>query len=162
MNLKAIITATAHKVPEKIMTNFPAFKEIFIQMLPPTLSFQMIIIGVLIMQIALKEFGPQAIAGHSVAMRVEQLVLLPILGMTHALLPIVAQNFGAKKFDRVREALALCLKIGIVSMCLCYPLIWFFSGSILKIFTNDQEVICLLYTSPSPRDRQKSRMPSSA
>ena len=26
----------------------------------------------------------------------------------------------------------------------------------------DQELICLLYTSPSPRDRQKSRMPSSA
>ena len=25
-----------------------------------------------------------------------------------------------------------------------------------------QSVICLLYTSPSPRDRQKSRMPSSA
>ena len=25
-----------------------------------------------------------------------------------------------------------------------------------------QKVICLLYTSPSPRDRQKSRMPSSA
>ena len=61
--------------------------------------------------------------------------------MTHALLPIVAQNFGAKKFDRVREALFLCLKIGIVSMCLCYPLIWFFSGSILRVFTNDQEVI---------------------
>ena len=26
----------------------------------------------------------------------------------------------------------------------------------------EQERICLLYTSPSPRDRQKSRMPSSA
>ena len=26
----------------------------------------------------------------------------------------------------------------------------------------DNETICLLYTSPSPRDRQKSRMPSSA
>ena len=25
-----------------------------------------------------------------------------------------------------------------------------------------QDVVCLLYTSPSPRDRQKSRMPSSA
>ena len=25
-----------------------------------------------------------------------------------------------------------------------------------------QELACLLYTSPSPRDRQKSRMPSSA
>ena len=26
----------------------------------------------------------------------------------------------------------------------------------------NKELICLLYTSPSPRDRQKSRMPSSA
>ena len=28
--------------------------------------------------------------------------------------------------------------------------------------TNDYSKTCLLYTSPSPRDRQKSRMPSSA
>ena len=27
---------------------------------------------------------------------------------------------------------------------------------------NNLSIICLLYTSPSPRDRQKSRMPSSA
>ena len=27
---------------------------------------------------------------------------------------------------------------------------------------NQQEIICLLYTSPSPRDRTRSRMPSSA
>ena len=38
----------------------------------------------------------------------------------------------------------------------------------LNFFQNDfagriaQRIICLLYTSPSPRDRQKSRMPSSA
>ena len=32
-------------------------------------------------------------------------------------------------------------------------------------FANKEEaqaMVCLLYTSPSPRDRQKSRMPSSA
>ena len=28
--------------------------------------------------------------------------------------------------------------------------------------TDDQITICLLYTSPSPRDRTRSRMPSSA
>ena len=28
--------------------------------------------------------------------------------------------------------------------------------------TSFQDKLCLLYTSPSPRDRQKSRMPSSA
>ena len=30
------------------------------------------------------------------------------------------------------------------------------------VFFCDSVVFCLLYTSPSPRDRQKSRMPSSA
>ena len=49
------------------------------------------------------------------------------------------------------------------------------SGDLSKVVTNSSEYIssmssyksalsqiCLLYTSPSPRDRQKSRMPSSA
>ena len=30
------------------------------------------------------------------------------------------------------------------------------------VLANEQVINCLLYTSPSPRDRQKSRMPSSA
>src|SRR5665213_1378172 len=30
-----------------------------------------------------------------------------------------------------------------------------------EIYNRDVVIICLLYTSPSPRDRQKSRMPSS-
>ena len=37
-------------------------------------------------------------------------------------------------------------------------------GSLIDVITTTPELIgdCLLYTSPSPRDRQKSRMPSSA
>ena len=36
--------------------------------------------------------------------------------------------------------------------------------SMVDVGINDGDllVVCLLYTSPSPRDRQKSRMPSSA
>ena len=34
-------------------------------------------------------------------------------------------------------------------------------GNVQVVWTNGDNV-CLLYTSPSPRDRQKSRMPSSA
>ena len=33
---------------------------------------------------------------------------------------------------------------------------------VLNLLANLNEKTCLLYTSPSPRDRQKSRMPSSA
>ena len=34
--------------------------------------------------------------------------------------------------------------------------------TLLSVETIDQVVVCLLYTSPSPRDRTRSRMPSSA
>ena len=35
-------------------------------------------------------------------------------------------------------------------------------GQVARIYADDTDIDCLLYTSPSPRDRQKSRMPSSA
>ena len=35
-------------------------------------------------------------------------------------------------------------------------------GIASSIYHAGQVTVCLLYTSPSPRDRQKSRMPSSA
>ena len=36
------------------------------------------------------------------------------------------------------------------------------SGRLSRLQASGNTMICLLYTSPSPRDRQKSRMPSSA
>ena len=35
-------------------------------------------------------------------------------------------------------------------------------SGVLRMLARDHPGACLLYTSPSPRDRQKSRMPSSA
>ena len=85
--------------------NINIFAELIKQMVPPTMSFQMIILGTLIMQFALKDFGLEAFAEYSIVVRIEQLVLLPILGVTHALLSIVAQSFGAKEYHRVHESL---------------------------------------------------------
>ena len=36
------------------------------------------------------------------------------------------------------------------------------NGTILEIYRKARSTVCLLYTSPSPRDRSLSRMPSSA
>ena len=38
----------------------------------------------------------------------------------------------------------------------------FQDNSLFPHYTVEKNIFCLLYTSPSPRDRQKSRMPSSA
>ena len=119
----------------------PIYIKIFNQMLPQCLSFQMVIIGSLVIQFALKGFGEHALAGYNIALRIEQLLLLPILGMTHALLPIVAQNFGAEKYDRVRQALFYCWKFGILTMILAYPVIWVFGTLIIALFSSNLDVI---------------------
>ena len=93
------------------------------------------------MQFALKDFGPEAITGYSIAVRIEQLMLLPILDVTHALLPIVAQNFGTKEYNRVREFLYLCIKIGILKMAAAYPIIWCLSSYAMMLFTKNLAVI---------------------
>ena len=49
------------------------------------------------------------------------------------------------------------LMIGVFAIALAVALLLFFFQR-QKILSND----CLLYTSPSPRDRTRSRMPSSA
>jgi len=115
--------------------------KIFNQMLPQCLSFQMVIIGSLVIQFALKGFGEHALAGYNIALRIEQLLLLPILGMTHALLPIVAQNFGAQKFDRVRQSLFYCWKFGVITMILAYPIIWTFGSLLVALFSSNLDVI---------------------
>ena len=42
------------------------------------------------------------------------------------------------------------------------PLIEWMKNNLLSAGIQRVYAVCLLYTSPSPRDRQKSRMPSSA
>ena len=64
--------------------------------------------------------------------------------------PGFREKTGLNNFDE-------CLK------CTTYNLEWFKDNRLGKTkFLNVLQGTCLLYTSPSPRDRQKSRMPSSA
>ena len=46
------------------------------------------------------------------------------------------------------------------NLCPGAPVDW--SRKALAVETDGPRIICLLYTSPSPRDRTRSRMPSSA
>ena len=64
----------------------------------------MISIGNLIILWYISIFGEFATAGYGSATRFEQILLLPVLGLNTAIISIVAQNFGAKKFSRVKQS----------------------------------------------------------
>ncbi len=117
------------------------FTEISVQVLPTATSFMVMLLSGFVMQFALKIFGEHAIAGYGVAIRLEQILLLPVLGVTGALLPIASQNFGARDGARVREALFYCWKVGFIMTAIAAPVLWIFGGPVLGLFTDDPEVI---------------------
>ena len=51
--------------------------------------------------------GEYAVAGYGVGTRIEQVVLLPILGINTAIISIIAQNYGANNLVRIKETMFL-------------------------------------------------------
>lgn len=118
-----------------------AYREILTQMIPTASAMLVMFLSGFVVQYALKDFGGHAIAAYGIALRIEQILLLPVLGMTGALLPIAAQNFGAGNLDRVREAVWFCWKLGLVMTLGTAPLLWFGGGLAMRLFTDDAPVI---------------------
>lgn len=118
-----------------------AMREVAAQAAPTTVSFLVMILSGFVVQFALKAFGEHAVAGFGIAIRLEQILLLPVLGVTGALLPIAAQNFGAGAPDRVRAAFVQCLRIGLAMTALAIPILWIFGRAMLSLFTDDAEVL---------------------
>ena len=121
--------------------NLHLYKAIFAQLLPTTFTMLVMFTAGFIVQIYLKEFGPPAVAAYGVALRVEQLFLLPVFGLTSALLPIASQNFGAGKPERVRQSLLTCWKFGWIFMLVACPILYFAAPLLMRIFTPDPAVI---------------------
>ena len=121
--------------------NKDSFRKIFAQLLPAGSAVIIMFISGFVVQFALKTFGGHAVAAYGVALRIEQILLLPVLGMTGALLPIAGQNFGAQKYDRVREALKYCWGVGFAMTALATPILFFGGTFVMALFSNDPDVI---------------------
>ena len=68
---------------------------------------------------------------------------------------ILAAGYGKRMMPLTKETPKPLLKIGNETLL---------DRNIKHVISNgfDEIIICLLYTSPSPRDKRQSRMPSSA
>ena len=60
--------------------------------------------------------GEYAVAGYGAATKIEQVVLLPILGINTAIISIIAQNYGANNISRISETYFTSIKYGLVIM----------------------------------------------
>ncbi|MEM7524674.1 MAG: MATE family efflux transporter, partial [Pseudomonadota bacterium] len=106
-------------------------------------SFSMIVmmLGMFVLQMHLQPFGAAAVAGHGIAFRVEQLILLPILSISFSFMPMSAQNFGAGDFDRVRQSATLAGVAAVAISCVGAVALALFGASMTAVFTADPAAI---------------------
>ena len=114
---------------------------IFNQSMPITFALFLVATGSYILLSFINIFGEQAIAGYGAAIRFEHLFSLPVIGLNTAVISIAGQNFGARRYDRIKEVYFKSITIGVMIMCVAGVLIYIFSESIIRIFSNDLEVI---------------------
>ena len=128
----------------KLQCFFPKFeylKPLTTQAVP--VMFSMLFIGVGIFNILyfIGQFGDLATAGYGAALRVEQVFLLPVIGLNTAVLSIGGQNFGAKAYDRIRELYTKALLFGSSFMAVSGIIIFFGAEFFVSLFTDNQEAV---------------------
>ena len=129
------------KIIKNIFPRYGVVREIAQQGLPA--SFNMITIGVgfFVITYFVSIFGGEAVAAYGIGIRVEQIALLPTIGLNVATLTLVAQNNGAKLFDRVKGILNAALAYGGILMIAATGIVFILAGYLMGFFSDDVSVI---------------------
>jgi putative MATE family efflux protein len=114
------------------------------QGIPASISMMTMALGVLVINVYLNIFGStDALAAYGVAMRVEQIALLPAIGLNVAIVTLVSHNFGANRWERIHESYRVSLKYGFYIIAVMLPLVIIFANPLLRLFIKDEAVVTI-------------------
>ncbi len=100
-------------------------------------------IGLFAITFFMGRHGETAVAAYGIALRIEQLAMLPMIGLNTAALTLIGQNFGAGKGARVYKIAWTALGYGAALMALGGLLVWLFRSDLMALFTDDVGVVRL-------------------
>lgn len=127
---------------KKATINRPTMKSLAKQGLPVSLSNATIAIGIFVIQFFIYRYGnDQTLAGYGVAVRIEQIALLPTIGLNIATLAIAGQNFGANLFSRIQATLLQSVKYALILLGVGLLILYPFAPNLIAFFNNDPLVI---------------------
>lgn len=87
------------------------------------------------------QFGQEAVAGFGVASRMEGLSLLAMMAIGGAVTPFIGQNFGAQRYDRVRDGVRWCQRFSVIYGLTVAAILALTSVYIARLFTEDPTAI---------------------
>jgi len=91
----------------------------------------------------ISEFGSQAVAGATIAIRIMMFTMMPAWGMSNAVATLVGQNLGAQKPDRAERSVWVTGFWNMSFLILVSIVYFLFSESLVGIFTDEAGVIAV-------------------
>jgi putative MATE family efflux protein len=119
------------------------FIDLFKQGFPASLNMLTVAIGIFVITFFAGKFGKEAVAAYGIATRIEQLALLPTIGLNISALTIAAQNFGAGLPRRVFDSWKLNIIYGLLIILAGIISVKIFMEPLIKIFTADPNVVLI-------------------
>src|SRR6202011_2397397 len=108
---------------------------------PAGAEFVLLFVYILLVYAIIRGFGPAAQAGFGVGARVMQALFLPVVALSFAVAPVVGQNFGGRRADRVRHSVYSALGIASLMMLMLTLLAFLAPATLIRIFSRDPRVI---------------------
>lgn len=109
--------------------------------LPAAFSNAINPLGLSILTALVAREGEAAVAGFGAAGRLQSFVIVPLLGLSGAIGAIVGQNWGARRFDRSREAALWAAGFCVVWGLLVAVAMVLAGENFARLFTDDPAVI---------------------
>lgn len=85
--------------------------------------------------------GDIAVSAMTILSSMSQILFLPMEGIAQGSQPIISFNFGAKSYERVKQTIALTLKVSLVYSVIGVALMELFPEMFVRLFANDAQLI---------------------
>ena len=118
-----------------------AWKRMLAIGLPAGGEFLLLFVFMGVIYWCIRDFGAVAQAGFGIGSRVMQSIFLPAMAIAFAAGPIAGQNFGARRFDRVRSTFRAAALVSCVIMAVLTLLVQISPSLLVRGFTDDAEVL---------------------
>ncbi|MEZ4875258.1 MAG: MATE family efflux transporter [Flavobacteriaceae bacterium] len=95
------------------------------------------VLGVLLNNILITHGDALDVATYGIISRMLMFALFPVIGVNQGFMPIAGFNYGAQKFDRVKESITTSIKYSGIIALLIFVIIMVFPAEIVSIFISN-------------------------
>ncbi len=96
-------------------------------------------LGILMVQGLVNSFGPSIMAAFAAAVKIDAFAYMPVQDFGNAFSTFIAQNYGAKKEDRIRSGLKGAVLLSAVFCLVVSAAVWIFARPLMELFVDAGE-----------------------